>query len=346
MPAIISAAEVTDAEAIHPGYGFLSENADFAERVEKRGFVFIGPRAETIRLMGDKVAAKQRHEGAPACPACRAPTAPCRDDPTEIIRDRRRDRLSGDHQGRRRRRRPRHARGAHRGRAAERRCSMTQTEARRRLRQRRRSTWRSSSRSRATSRSRCWPTTTATPSTSASATARCSAATRRSSRKRRRPGITAEAARDDRRALRRGLPRDRLPRRRHLRVPLRGRRVLLHRDEHPPAGRASGHRDGHRHRHRAGADPHRRRRAAAASRRRDIQIRGHAIECRINAEDPYTFTPSPGRITGWHRRAAPASASIARLHRLQRAAELRLDDRQGHRPRRHARPGDRAACNT
>ena len=58
IPAIISAAEVTDAEAIHPGYGFLSENADFAERVESSGFVFIGPRAETIRLMGDKVSAK------------------------------------------------------------------------------------------------------------------------------------------------------------------------------------------------------------------------------------------------------------------------------------------------
>ena len=59
MPAIISAAEVTDAEAIHPGYGFLSENADFAERVEQSGFVFIGPRPESIRLMGDKVSAKQ-----------------------------------------------------------------------------------------------------------------------------------------------------------------------------------------------------------------------------------------------------------------------------------------------
>ncbi|MCG8013550.1 MAG: acetyl-CoA carboxylase biotin carboxylase subunit, partial [Candidatus Thiodiazotropha weberae] len=57
VPAIISAAEVTDSVAIHPGYGFLSENADFAERVENSGFIFIGPKADTIRVMGDKVAA-------------------------------------------------------------------------------------------------------------------------------------------------------------------------------------------------------------------------------------------------------------------------------------------------
>ena len=58
IPAIIAAAEVTDAQAIHPGYGFLSENADFAEKVERSGFVFVGPKPETIRLMGDKVNAK------------------------------------------------------------------------------------------------------------------------------------------------------------------------------------------------------------------------------------------------------------------------------------------------
>ena len=70
MPALISAAEVTDAEAIHPGYGFLSENADFAERVESSGFVFIGPTAESIRLMGDKVSAKQAmiRAGVPTVP--------------------------------------------------------------------------------------------------------------------------------------------------------------------------------------------------------------------------------------------------------------------------------------
>ena len=70
MPAIIAAAEVTDAEAIHPGYGFLSENADFAERVEKSGFKFIGPTPESIRIMGDKVSAKQAmiKSGVPCVP--------------------------------------------------------------------------------------------------------------------------------------------------------------------------------------------------------------------------------------------------------------------------------------
>lgn len=70
IPAIISAAEVTDAEAIHPGYGFLSENADFADRVKKSGFAFIGPRGDTIRLMGDKVNAKQAmlEAGVPCVP--------------------------------------------------------------------------------------------------------------------------------------------------------------------------------------------------------------------------------------------------------------------------------------
>ncbi len=70
IPAVISAAEVTDAQAIHPGYGFLSENADFAERVEQSGFTFIGPKAETIRLMGDKVSAKEamKKAGIPCVP--------------------------------------------------------------------------------------------------------------------------------------------------------------------------------------------------------------------------------------------------------------------------------------
>ena len=75
IPAIISAAEVTDAVAIHPGYGFLAENADFVERVESSGFVFIGPRAETIALMGDKVSAIRRMQeaGIPCVPGSGGP---------------------------------------------------------------------------------------------------------------------------------------------------------------------------------------------------------------------------------------------------------------------------------
>jgi len=84
IPAIISAAEVTDAEAIHPGYGFLSENADFAERVEQSGFVFIGPKPETIRLMGDKVSAKNAmiRAGVPVVPGSEGALP---DDPKEIV---------------------------------------------------------------------------------------------------------------------------------------------------------------------------------------------------------------------------------------------------------------------
>jgi len=85
IPAIISAAEVTDAEAIHPGYGFLSENADFAERVERSGFVFIGPRPDTIRLMGDKVSAKNamKKAGIPCVPGYDDPLP---EDPKEVRR--------------------------------------------------------------------------------------------------------------------------------------------------------------------------------------------------------------------------------------------------------------------
>ncbi len=85
VPAIISAAEVTDAEAIHPGYGFLSENADFAERVEQSGFVFIGPRPDTIRLMGDKVSAKDamKAAGVPCVPGSEGALP---DDPKEIVK--------------------------------------------------------------------------------------------------------------------------------------------------------------------------------------------------------------------------------------------------------------------
>ncbi len=84
IPAIISAAEVTDAVAIHPGYGFLAENADFADRVEQSGFVFIGPRPETIRLMGDKISAIEvmKKAGIPTIPGSDGPLS---DDPAKNL---------------------------------------------------------------------------------------------------------------------------------------------------------------------------------------------------------------------------------------------------------------------
>lgn len=84
IPALISAAEITDATAIHPGYGFLAENADFAERVEQSGFIFIGPRAETIRLMGDKVSAikAMKAAGVPCVPGSDGPLG--NDDQTNL----------------------------------------------------------------------------------------------------------------------------------------------------------------------------------------------------------------------------------------------------------------------
>jgi len=89
IPAVISAAEVTDAVAIHPGYGFLSENADFAERVEQSGFVFIGPNAETIRLMGDKVSAiaAMKKAGIPCVPGSDGPLGENPDENFKIARD-------------------------------------------------------------------------------------------------------------------------------------------------------------------------------------------------------------------------------------------------------------------
>ena len=89
MPAIISAAEVTDATGIHPGYGFLSENADFAERVESSGFTFIGPKADSIRLMGDKVSAirAMKAAGVPCVPGSDGPLGDDTDENLRLARD-------------------------------------------------------------------------------------------------------------------------------------------------------------------------------------------------------------------------------------------------------------------
>ncbi len=302
MPAIISAAEVTDAEAIHPGYGFLSENADFAERVEKSGFAFIGPTPESIRLMGDKVSAKAAmiKAGVPCVPGSEGALP---DDPKEIIRAARSGRLPGHHQGRRRRRRSRHARGAHRSGpdpcrpddAAPKRAPPSAT---------RRCTWRSSSRIRATSRSRCSPTSTANA---------VYLGERDCSMQRRHQKILEEAPAP-------GIPR-RLIERIGERCAAACKRIgyrgagtfeFLYENgefyfiemntrvqvEHPVTELITG------------IDIVQTQIRVAAGEKlpfaqRHIEMRGHAIECRINAEDPYNFTPSPGRITMWHAPGGP-----------------------------------------
>ncbi len=88
IPAIISAMEVTDSVAVHPGYGFLAENADFAEQVERSGFVFIGPTPDIIRMMGDKVSAIEamRAAGVPTVPGSNGPITEDRDRSLEIAR--------------------------------------------------------------------------------------------------------------------------------------------------------------------------------------------------------------------------------------------------------------------
>ena len=156
------------------------------------------------------------------------------------------------------------------------------------------------------------------------------------------PGITPRAARADRQGLRRRLHPHRLSRRRHVRVPLRGRPLLLHRDEHPHPGRASGHRDGHRHRPGARAADDRRRpqAVAAAERHRPRRPRDRVPhQCRGPGHVHAVARPDPA----FPRARRPRRArGFAHLRGLSRAAELRLDDRQADRPRRDPRAGDRA----
>ena len=195
---IIAAAEITDADAIHPGYGFLSENARFAEIVESHDIIFIGPKPEHIRMMGDKIEAKRTaSEARPAAGARLGRRRSPDDDEAKRIAAEIgypvliKAAAGGGGRGmkvarsRGRARAALMSHGARRGQAPR---SATTP-----------STSRNISATRATSNSRCSATARATPSISASATARCSAATRRCSRKAPSPALNAERARADRR---------------------------------------------------------------------------------------------------------------------------------------------------
>ncbi|MFN9210635.1 MAG: acetyl-CoA carboxylase biotin carboxylase subunit [Betaproteobacteria bacterium] len=301
IPAIISAAEVTDAEAIHPGYGFLSENADFAERVEKSGFVFIGPRPESIRLMGDKVSAKQ------AMKAAGVPTVPGSDgalpeDPREVVRLARAIgypvivKAAGGGGGR-------GMRVVHTEAALVNAVNMTQQEAQ---------------------------------------TAFGNPAVYLEKFLENPRHIEIQVLADQHKnALWLG-ERDCSMQRRHQKIieeaPAPGiARKIIERigDRCAEACRKIGYRSAGTFEFLyerdqfyfiemntrlqvehpvtewvTGLDLVQLQIRVAASeklalRQRDIALKGHAIECRINAEDPYKFTPSPGRITGWHPPGGP-----------------------------------------
>ncbi len=301
VPAIISAAEVTDAEAVHPGYGFLSENADFAERIEKSGFVFIGPRPESIRLMGDKVSAKK------AMIAAGVPTVPGSDgalpeEPREIVKIARSIgypvivKAAGGGGGR-------GMRVVHTEAALVSAVNMTRQEAQ-------------------------------------SAFGNPAVYMEKFLENPRHIEIQVLAD-QHRNAVWLG-ERDCSMQRRHQKIieeaPAPGiARKLIERigDRCAEACRKIGYRgagtfeflyeDGEFHfiemntrvqvEHPVtemvtGIDVVQQQIRIAAGeklpfRQRDIALRGHAIECRINAEDPYKFTPSPGRITAWHPPGGP-----------------------------------------
>ena len=340
IPAIISAAEISGADSVHPGYGFLAENAHFAEVVQRCGLHWIGPQPEVMRIMGDKVSARKlMSDGRRADPARHRRH---RDRPRRRG-GRRAHRLPGHHQGLGGRRRPRHedrrgagspvdAAGAGALRGAG------------RLRQPgglHRALHRPAAPRRGAGAGRRQPGR----SRSASASARSSAATRSWSRRRRRSAL-------DGRAPRRAAGRSRARRPQAIGYKTVGTlEFLLDEDkrfyfmemntriqvEHTVTEEVFG------------VDLVREQMRLAAGEPlrigNDIRPRGHAIELRINAEDPVTFAPSPGRITALNLPGGPRRARRhPHLHQLRRAAVLRLAAGQADRPRREPARRPWRAC--
>ncbi len=303
MAAIISAAEVTDAEAIHPGYGFLSENADFAERVEKSGFVFIGPRPETIRIMGDKVSAKDamKRAGVPVVPGSDGALP---DDPKEIVRIARTIgypviiKAAGGGGGR-------GMRTVFTEAALLNAVSMTRSEA-------------GSAFNNPTVYMEKFLENPRHIEIQILADEHRQAVylgERDCSMQRRHQKIIEEAPAP-------GIPRkliDRIGARcadacRKLGYRGAGTFEFLYENgefyfiemntrvqvEHPVTELITGIDIVQEQIHIAAGEKLR-------FRQRDVVLRGHAIECRINAEDPFKFTPSPGRITGWHPPGGPGT---------------------------------------
>ncbi len=301
IPAIIAAAEVTDAQAIHPGYGFLSENADFAEKVEGSGFVFIGPRPENIRLMGDKVSAKQAmiKAGVPCVPGTEGALP---EDPKEIVRFARKIgypviiKAAGGGGGR-------GMRVVHTEAALLNAVNMTRTEA-----------------GAAFGNSAVYmekflenPRHIEIQVLADSYKNAVFLGERDCSMQRRHQKIIEEAPAPDLAPKLRDAIGERCAEAcRKIGYRGAGTFEFLYEDgefffiemntrvqvEHPVTEMITG------------IDIIQQQIRIAAGeklpfRQKDIEFRGHAIECRINAEDPYKFTPSPGRITSYHTPGGP-----------------------------------------
>ena len=315
IPAIIAACEITGADAVHPGYGFLSENAKFAEIVDAHGYTFIGPKPEHIRVMGDKISAKQtvKEAGIPVVPGSDGGVSTIEEAMAAaeqigfpvLIKAA--------------------AGGGGRGmKVAKDADSLAEAVAT----------------AQGEAEAAFGDGTGLHGALSADAAAYRAAGHRRQPRTRRASGrarllaaappsegagggpLTGDRrrhAREDRRGSGRGDHAHRLSGRGHHRVPLRERRVLLHRDEHPAPGRASGDRGDHRRRFGARADPRRRRPAAVVHPRPTSPSRATPSSAasmrRTRAPSPHPPDASPtsmrpeGLGCDWTRRSTPAGPS-------------------------------------
>ena len=301
IPSIISAAEVTDAEAIHPGYGFLAENADFADKVERSGFVFIGPRAESIRLMGDKVSAKQAmlKAGVSCVPGSDGALS---DDPKEIVRVARKVgypviiKAAGGGGGR-------GMRIVHTEAALLNAVAMTRAEAQAAF-------------ANPTVYMEKFLENPRHIEVQVLADEHRNAVhlgERDCSMQRRHQKVMEEAPAPELAAKLRERVGERCAEAcRKIGYRGAGTFEFLHEDgefyfiemntriqvEHPVTEMVTGV-DLVQQQIRVAAGE------KLAFRQKDIELRGHALECRINAEDPYLFTPSPGRITSYHPPGGP-----------------------------------------
>ncbi len=308
MPAIISAAEVTDAVAIHPGYGFLSENADFAERVEKSGFIFVGPRAETIRLMGDKVSAIKvmKAAGVPCVPGSDGPLGKDTDENFRIAKDIGYPviiKASGGGGGR-------GMRVVHTDASLLNAIGVTQSEA-----------------LAAFGNDQVYmekflekPRHIEFQVLADNYGNVVHLGERDCSMQRRHqkvieeapaPGLTAKQRKTMGERCARAVPRSRLSQRRHPGIPVPGQRILFHRDEHPRPGRASGDRTDHRHRYRQSAATDRRGRTAALSVRTTFRSAATPSNAASMPRTRRTLRRVRARSGCGIPPAAPASASTA-----------------------------------